>query len=57
MSKLGFFVGGRLICIALLERHFFGTGSIRTARTISADSFDFRVENGVRAHGFMLRDN
>jgi len=32
------FTGGRLICIVSSGRRFFGTGSIRTARPIAADS-------------------
>ena len=32
------FTGGRLICIVSSGRRFFGTGSILTARPISADS-------------------
>ena len=34
----GFFTGGRLICMVSSGRRFFGTGSTRTARPISADS-------------------
>jgi hypothetical protein len=37
-NHLWFLAGGRFICIASSGRRFFGTGLIRTARPISAES-------------------